>query len=105
MPFYDVGGGLRRSYSTLHYLIHAPNFIRLFWRLFTDRRVSVVPKAVLALGVLYFVFPFDTIPEFPLAFLGYLDDVFVLYLAARLFVRLCPRNVVEEHVRIIDQGG
>lgn len=100
-----AGGGLRRNYTLLHYLIHAPNFIRLFWRLLTDRRVSFLPKLVMAIGILYFVWPLDLIPAFPFVGLGLLDDIIVLYVASKLFMRLCPRNVVEEHVRLIDRGA
>lgn len=99
------GGGLKPSRTTLHYLIHAPNFIRLFWRLLNDKRVSFLPKTALAIGVLYFFFPLDALPDFPLVGLGYLDDIVVLALTTKLFIRLCPRNVVAEHVQLIDQGG
>lgn len=105
MPPFGGGGPLGRNYSTLQYLIHAPNFIRLFWRLLTDKRVSLVAKLPLIVGILYLVIPLDLIPEFPLIGLGYLDDVIVLYLGAKLFIRLCPQNVVAEHVELIDQGG
>lgn len=101
----SAGGPLRRHYNTLHYLIHAPNFIRLFWRLLWDPRVSVLAKLPLVIGLIYFVAPVDAIPDFPLVGLGWMDDVVVLYLGALAFVRLCPRNVVSEHVRLIDQGG
>jgi hypothetical protein len=37
--------------------------------------------------------------------LGYLDNLLVLYLTAKLFIRLCPPNVVQEHVQLIDQGA
>ncbi len=30
----------------LNVLFHLPNFIRLYWRLLRDRRVSVWPKAL-----------------------------------------------------------
>lgn len=105
MPRRGDGGGLRRNYTLLHYLIHAPNFIRLFLRLMTDRRVSFLPKTIMAAGLLYFVSPLDLIPAFPFIGLGLLDDIIVLYVTAKLFVRLCPRNVVEEHVRLIDRGA
>jgi uncharacterized membrane protein YkvA (DUF1232 family) len=105
MSRFGGGGTLRRRYSTLDYLIHAPSFIRLFWRLFTDRRVGIAPKAVLVAGIAYFVCPLDLIPDFPLVGLGYLDDIIVLYGAAWLFIRLCPKNVVAEHVQLIDDGA
>lgn len=99
------GDGLKRNYTSLHYLIHAPNFVRLFWRLLNDKRVSFLPKLVMGLGVLYFIVPLDALPDFPLIGLGYLDDIIVITLAVKLFVKLCPRNVVEEHVQLIDDGG
>lgn len=105
MPRRGDGGGLRRNYTLLHYLIHGPNFIRLFWRLLTDRRVSFLPKLVMAVGILYLAWPLDLIPAFPFIGLGLLDDIIVLYVTAKLFMRLCPRNVVEEHVRLIDRGA
>lgn len=103
-PF-PVGGALKRNYNLLQVLIHAPQFIRLFWRLLNDSRVGLGPKAVLLLGVLYFVSPLDLIPDFPLVGLGWTDDIAVLYFAAKLFVKLCPPHVVQEHVELVGQGG
>ena len=95
--FSSPGGKLRL-------LLHGPNLIKLYWRLFTDRRVSAVPKAVLVAGLLYFIIPFDFIPDFPLVGLGQLDDLAVLVLSLKAFISLAPRTVVEEHVRLIDSG-
>jgi len=105
MAFPGVGGNLNRKYSTFQYLMHAPSFIRLFWRLLHDKRVWFMPKMILVLGLIYVAVPLDLIPGFPLVFVGYLDDALVLYLAARAFIWLCPKNVVKEHVQLIDQGG
>lgn len=88
----------------LRLLLHAPNLIKLYWRVFMDRRVSIVPKAVLVAGLLYFVMPIDFIPDFPLVGLGQMDDLAVLALALKAFITLAPRTVVEEHVRLIDGG-
>ncbi len=90
--------------SRLRMLLHLPSFIRLYWRLFNDRRVGWLPKLVLIAGIAYFVVPADMIPDFPFVGLGQLDDVAVLAGALQLFVRLSPRRVVEEHVQLIDQG-
>ncbi len=83
-------------------LLHIPNFIKLYWRLFTDRRVSWLPKAVLVASILYLIIPYDI--DF-LGPVGYLDDIAVLIIAAKAFIKLCPRRVVQEHVQLIDQGG
>ena len=85
------------------FIRHLPNFFKLYWRLFTDRRVSLVPKIVLVLGVAYLLVPTDLLPDLLLP-LGLLDDTAVLILAAKGFMALCPREVVEEHVLLIDEG-
>lgn len=86
----------------LRLLVHLPNLIRLHWRLLVDKRVSLVPKVILLAGLAYFVIPFDLIPEFPLVVLGWTDDIVVVAMAAKIFVAMAPRHVVEEHVRLID---
>jgi uncharacterized membrane protein YkvA (DUF1232 family) len=87
----------------LRFLRHLPNFVRLYWRLFWDVRVSIWPKALLLLGFLYLLSPInfalDMIP-----FLGEVDDLVVVIVVCRLFMYMCPREVVQEHVRRIDAG-
>jgi len=39
--------------------------VRLYWRLFVDRRVGLAPKAILVAGLVYFICPLDLIPIFP----------------------------------------
>ncbi|MBC7286744.1 MAG: DUF1232 domain-containing protein [Armatimonadetes bacterium] len=89
----------------LRLLFHLPRLIRLYYRLFRDPRVSWVAKAILLAGVLYVLLPVDLIVDLPFAIPGYLDDAVVLALAAKAFMRLCPRNVVREHVLLIEQGA
>ncbi len=86
-------------------LLHVPNFIKLYWRLFADQRVSWLPKSILVAGILYFVVPTDLIPDFPLVPVGWLDDALVLTVALKAFIKLCPPRIVQEHVQLIDQGG
>jgi len=92
------------STGKLRLLLNLPKLIKLYWRVFTDRRVSLLPKAILVAGIAYFVIPIDLIPDFPLIGLGQIDDLVVLVLALRGFIALAPRTVVEEHVRLIDEG-
>jgi uncharacterized membrane protein YkvA (DUF1232 family) len=87
----------------LRILRHLPNFIRLYWRLFRDPRVSPWPKAALVVALIYAVVPFDLLPDV-LPGIGQLDDFVILLLACRVFVYLCPAEVVREHVRRIDAG-
>ena len=87
----------------LRFLLNLPNFARLYWRLLCDRRVSLWPKALVLLSLVYVVSPVDFIPDV-VPFVGEIDDLLVVILACRLFIYLCPREVVREHVRRIDAG-
>jgi len=105
MKFADKVAFYSSPMGKLRLLAHLPHLLKLYWRVFTDRRVSLLPKLVLVAGVLYFSVPLDLIPDFPLVGLGQMDDLAVLILAARLFIAMSPRSVVEEHVRLIDEGA
>jgi uncharacterized membrane protein YkvA (DUF1232 family) len=78
-------------------------FLKLFSRLFKDPRVSLAPKLI-PLGILgYLILPVDLLPDV-FQGLGRLDDLVVLLLGLRLFLRLCPPEVVQEHVKAIATG-
>jgi uncharacterized membrane protein YkvA (DUF1232 family) len=74
--------------------------VRLAWRLFRDPRVGwslkLIPPAVL----LYLLSPIDLFPDAVLG-LGQLDDIAVLMLGIKLFIELCPSEVVREHLRAL----
>lgn len=82
---------------------HLPNFLKLFWRLLLDRRVPLWPKLLLSLLLAYLLAPLDLVADF-LPGLGQLDDLIVLFLGLQAFVRLCPREVMREHVEAIAAG-
>jgi len=85
-------------------LAHLPSFLKLFSRLVKDPRVNLAPKLVL-LGVLaYVALPIDLVPDF-VPGLGQADDVAVLLAGLKLFLRLCPPEVVQEHVKSIAGGN
>jgi uncharacterized membrane protein YkvA (DUF1232 family) len=88
----------------LRFLRHLPQFVRLYWRLLNDRRVSIWPKALLVLSALYVVSPVDIIPDV-IPFFGEVDDLVVVIVVCRLFMYMCPREVVQEHVRRIGAGA
>lgn len=81
-------------------ILHLPNFARLYWRLFRDRRVPILPKALLVLTLVYAVSPLDGIPDF-IPVLGEMDDLVVVLSGLWLFIRLCPPEVVREMVHDI----
>jgi len=73
---------------------------RLAWRLFRDRRVPWPPKLIPPLALLYVIAPIDILPDFSLG-LGQLDDIAVVLLAVKLFIELCPTDVVREHLQAL----
>jgi uncharacterized membrane protein YkvA (DUF1232 family) len=89
--------------KALRVLLHLPDFARLYWRLFRDSRVSLLPKALLVLSLAYLVWPFDVIPDF-IPVVGEMDDLSVVAGGLWAFVRLCPPPVVREHVSAIADG-
>jgi uncharacterized membrane protein YkvA (DUF1232 family) len=55
-------------------------------------------KLILPALLVYLAIPIDIIPDF-IPVLGHLDDVLIVFLGLFLFLRLCPANVVAEHIR------
>jgi uncharacterized membrane protein YkvA (DUF1232 family) len=90
--------------KALRVLAHLPEFARLYWRLFHDRRVPLLAKAVLVAALGYFVWPFDLIPDLLVPVIGEIDDLGVVLLGLWTFVRLCPPAIVAEHVSAISHG-
>lgn len=84
----------------LKYLWQLWNNARLAWRLLRDRRISWRAKAVLLGAVAYVILPVDFLPD-TLPLLGQVDDVLLLVFAWKLFLSLCPSEVVVEHARDI----
>jgi uncharacterized membrane protein YkvA (DUF1232 family) len=95
---------LQLGMRVLRLLRHLPQFVRLYWRLLWDPRVSTWPKALLVLSIIYVLSPVDLIPDV-LPFIGEVDDLVVFIVVCKLFMYLCPRQVVQEHVRRIGAGA
>lgn len=89
--------------TILRFIWHLPNFVRLFMRLYGDARVSLFAKLVPVAAVAYVLSPLDFLPDY-FPFFGQIDDVVLIVLSLRLFIALCPKAVVREHVAAIDAG-
>lgn len=64
-----------RHHRHLEFILLAPDFFHLLAKLSTDRDVPAGERVKLAAAVLYFVTPFDLMPEAVFGPAGYLDDV------------------------------
>jgi uncharacterized membrane protein YkvA (DUF1232 family) len=81
-------------------LAHLPSFYKLFSGLIKDPRVSAGPKFVVAGILTYVIVPTDLLPDFLIG-IGQLDDFVVILAGLKLFLRLCPPAVVQEHLQAI----
>ena len=70
---------------------------QLAWRLISDSRVSWSLKLIPFLALVYFVSPIDLVPDFIIPGFGSLDDLAVMAIALRFFIRLAPPELVREH--------
>jgi len=70
--------------------------LKLIGRLMVDGRVHPAIKLLPVGAMVYLLVPADLIPLLPF------DDAAVLWLGGSLFVEMCPRSVVDEHLRAID---
>lgn len=79
------------------FVMHLPSFVRVFYRLMIDPRVSFIAKLVPGLGLLLLFTPpaleLDFVP-----FIGELDWLLVILITLKIFVWMCPSDVVREHV-------
>jgi uncharacterized membrane protein YkvA (DUF1232 family) len=71
---------------------------RLVWRLLWDPDVSTWLKMILPATLLYLLFPIDFLPDLALG-LGQLDDIAIILLGLKLFIELCPQDIVRHHLR------
>jgi uncharacterized membrane protein YkvA (DUF1232 family) len=71
---------------------------RLVWRLLRDPDVPASFKMIPPATLLYLLFPFDFLPDLALG-LGQLDDIAVILLGLKLFIELCPQDIVRRHLR------
>lgn len=84
-------------------LSHLPSFAKLFSRLIKDPRVPASPKLIVAAILAYLIWPTDLLPDFLIG-VGQLDDLAVIIGGLKLFLRLCPAEVVREHLKTISAG-
>ena len=77
--------------------------LRLAWRLMREPRVALVAKAVPALAALYVMSPLDFIPDV-LPVIGQIDDLGILILSVKLFLKLVPPAIKGFHADAITSG-
>jgi len=104
--FYDrLRGGIRRYVErkgpalgkTADFLLLVPDVFILLWRLTSDSRVNGKDKVLLGSAVVYYIMPFDLIPEAIVGPIGYLDDlVFGVYVLNKILGNV-DASILREH--------
>ena len=77
--------------------------MRLATRLVREPGVPVLTKALPLVAALYVFSPADLVPDF-LPVLGQFDDLGVMLISLKVFLRLCPAGAVAFHRAAITQG-
>ena len=77
--------------------------LRLAWRLVKEPRVPGLVKTLPALALLYVLSPFDFVPDV-LPFLGQVDDIGILLIAMKAFLKLSPQAALAHHAAAITSG-
>lgn len=72
--------------------------VKLLWALYRDPRTPTSYKVLVWALFAYLLMPFDIIPDF-IPVLGQLDDLLVVSLGYKLLMRLCPAQLIEEHLQ------
>jgi|SRR5579875_707645 len=85
-------------------LRYLPHFARLFYALMKDPRVSLLTKLIPWIGLLLAVMPPNLELEM-IPLVGEFDFLLIMYISLKLFVWLCPEDVVREHVVRIARGA
>ena len=78
-------------------LAYLPHFLRLFYALLTDPRVSFLVKLVPVIGLMVALSPPNLELEI-IPVLGEMDFLLLMVITLKVFVWLCPPDVVREHV-------
>jgi len=77
-------------------LLFIPNMLLLCARLLTDSRVPKTERALVAGAIVYFLIPFDLIPD-KIPFVGQIDDAYLIALTLLRLMEHTDPKVVREH--------
>ncbi len=79
------------------WLIGLAKNLRLAWRLLRDPLVPAWTKLIPLGALVYILLPADLLPDLIIG-LGQMDDIAVFLLSLKLFISLCPLEVVQRHL-------
>jgi uncharacterized membrane protein YkvA (DUF1232 family) len=75
--------------------------VRTFFGLLVDRGTPNRARLVIAVALLYALYPGDLVMDGS-RLTGYVDDLLMLIIGGRLFVRMCPAALVERRAAVVE---
>jgi uncharacterized membrane protein YkvA (DUF1232 family) len=85
------------GFKFAEYLLAAPDLFHLLCRLAIDQDVASSEKITLVGAIVYFVSPFDFLPEALIGPAGYMDDVVVAAFVLNRLLNKVDAEVVKRH--------
>ena len=79
------------------YLMFAPDLFHLLCKLAIDNEVPAKEKAKLVATIVYFVSPFDLMPEAFLGFIGFADDIALSAYVLNSMLNKCDPDILRRH--------
>ncbi len=64
-----------KNRKIVEYILAAPDFFYLLWKLSLDPDIPAEDRVLVGFALLYFISPFDFLPEGIIGPIGYLDDI------------------------------
>lgn len=83
------------SYQAASILVQLVRNVGLVSRLMIDGRVPLSLKLIVFAVLAYIVSPLDLLPDVFFG-MGQLDDLAILLIGLKMFIDLCPKDVVDE---------
>src|SRR2546428_9741153 len=79
-------------------MMFLPNMVILTARLMVDSRVPRTERALFAAALIYWIIPFDFIPDM-IPFVGQIDDIFLISMTLLRLIDRTDDTIVREHWR------
>ena len=79
------------------YILSAPDFFYLLWKLSTDKELPVEDRLLVGLAIFYFISPFDLFPEGVMGPIGYLDDIALSAYVVKKIIKRAGEEKVKKY--------